>query len=557
MNTISSVPSCSLSFARIGRWFHLKSIDLAIPDDLKPRSYVPFSYDLDFAGHSPRGIFLSIRRSAGPARIGSYPLLNEVPPGWIAFDCESGLLFTTDQPRLAFVGIGGSLCRIYGTLAVHPADLATVIESAQKSREPGACEVALDEVSPELVRLAAQHSQAIKIVLAGWRIFVRIPADVRLSEREWRILDRHIFTGQPVGTFDETVSCKASPWGLIALPGESVGEVMARWGVGSAKPCAYRDKTLFFQSITVKDAAKLSLRFPQTKLLSRRVLSVKESDVARHRRTWAEEPLTDSTDEYYDEENGLESFSLHQAALAGIIPGKEDLKVDSDLEYVYLPRSQVQISELKCPVESGLGQILCPQHLMESNFMSASKAARKYRLSPALKKHKAISCDARGAEISLPGTYYLVSDLAGLPERDIRSERAERQARRERLFTRYGSDLPSDYEDYSDVDLERYFEIKDAVARGELVSVINHSLLPEHDWHRGPVLSWISERKPGWVVQCPIIETTYLRAGLNLEDLVGLPDIWTLVEQICGESQWLRRLMLSPKFRAAALADAI
>jgi hypothetical protein len=91
--------------------------------------------------------------------------------------------------------------------------------------------------------------------------------------------------------------------------------------------------------------------------------------------------------------------------------------------------------------------------------MRASKASRRYRLAPDLKKYQVRTLETGTKyEKDLRGTYYLVSDLVVLPTRNFRRETAERNARAERLIAQYGASLPAAFEKYSDEDLTLYFE---------------------------------------------------------------------------------------------------
>jgi len=81
--------------------------------------------------------------------------------------------------------------------------------------------------------------------------------------------------------------------------------------------------------------------------------------------------------------------------------------------------------------------------------------------------------------------------------------------------------------------------------------------LPEGDYCRDRFVAWIKKSEPELVVTCPVTKGVYLRATTTLDELAALTGIWSVVEEMFHESSWLRRLILCPGFRAAALADAI
>lgn len=523
-----------------------------MPQDLKPQQFEAFDYNLDFAGRSARGIHLSVKGSPGPARIGPYPIVEEAPPGWLTFYPHPfGLILCTDQPRLAFVGMRHDIWTCYDHIAIHPDDLPAVINLQRSHRKVDPSELPVEQVSVELIRVLARHAHQLRLIIAASEAYVRVPSSVQLRQDEWNILSRHIFTGKGFGPSDQTVPCSGLTYGLIGLPGTSLGEVANRWGIAEETPCAYEDKTLFFKSIHVVDAAKLGVLYPQAKPLAGRRLVVHSSEL--NRTEWTQEA---------DDPGGaqqLQRFPLLQAHNAGVIPKTGDLVVDRCLEHILLPAGSFDPANLNCPLESvDSGYLLCPQLLINSHLLSCAKAARTYTLPKDLRKYRVCSFGTnKSGPTSLTGRYYLSLDLAGLPFRDMRRERRERKARHDRLLAQYGHELPVDYAKYTDQELEIHFRIKEAVARGELVSIINHPLLPEYEYDRERFLGWLSQNSSDFVVTCPVTEQHYLRAGVTVDDLAALPAIWTAVAQVVDEANWLRRLVLSPRFRAAAVADAI
>ena len=93
--------SCRIVLNHVDQWVYLSGVHVDLSARLEPRRFAPFDYRLDFAGRSAGGLCLSVRGSAGPARIGPYPLLESLPPGWVAFSAPvPGLLLRTDRPRL-------------------------------------------------------------------------------------------------------------------------------------------------------------------------------------------------------------------------------------------------------------------------------------------------------------------------------------------------------------------------------------------------------------------------------------------------------------------------
>src|SRR5438876_10283194 len=99
------IPSCKLALSPVGPWTVLWEVKVEMPDKLRPDRFARFDYGLDFAGCSVSGIFLSVKKSAGPAKIGHFPMVEKLPEGWVAFRAGvGGLLLRNNQPRLAFIG---------------------------------------------------------------------------------------------------------------------------------------------------------------------------------------------------------------------------------------------------------------------------------------------------------------------------------------------------------------------------------------------------------------------------------------------------------------------
>src|SRR5437867_4005451 len=101
-----TTPACTIKTVAVGPWF-LLTLNVEIPRGLPKRDYADFSFDLRFAGLSPRGIPLSIKGTTGPSAIGGIPLLPEKPMNWHELPnfASAGLPVLTPNPRLAFFGI--------------------------------------------------------------------------------------------------------------------------------------------------------------------------------------------------------------------------------------------------------------------------------------------------------------------------------------------------------------------------------------------------------------------------------------------------------------------
>lgn len=551
-----TVPHCKTIITPVGPWFHLAPLDVEIPKNLKPERFVRFDYGLTFAGRSARGICLSVKKSASQPRIGPYPIFAQAPPDWVVFQAPiPGLLLRSDKPRLAFIGIkveasGWQQC--YEQIAVQRDDLAEIVEVAQPpDRAPLSTEIPVEQLSPEIARLLVQYASQLRVVFINGGPHIHFPTNFRLRQDQWKLLSRHIFTGKSIGCVEETVPLSMRSDDLIKLPGTSLGAVIDRWGIGESKPLAYDGSNHLFRSIHVTNAAKLSGHYPQAKLLSGRVLQAAGNSGSLRSRLGLEPPAV----------SGWWSFPLLEAAEAGIIPPEGDLTVDSKLKYLFLPK--VNITSLQRPLKFTCGHyeplsLLCPQTLIVTYLLNSAKAVRAYRIPGEVEKYEVQTLDPTTKKLlNLPGMYYQLSDLASLPRRDLRQERADRKARHERLIARYGPDLPADYQRYTDEDLENYYTIKELVARGEIVPTVNHPLLPEINYRQDGFLEWIKEVQPDLVLRCPISGRHYLRPISGMEALADLPGFWPTVERILGQSSWVRSLILNPSVQAAALAHAI
>jgi len=442
----------------------------------------------------------------------------------------------------------------YEQVAVHRDDLAEIVEVDQPSnRPPRSPAFPIAELSSAAVRLLAQYSSELRLVVRNNQPHIRFPKSFQLRQDQWKLLSRHVFTGKTIGCVEETVSIDSDLDYLIKLPGRSLREVIDRCGIAETKPLAYDGSNLLFSSIHVKDASKLSCHHSQLKLLGGRILRCAGQ--------------ADSIDCRFGPERTEVSdwwrFPLHKAAEAGIIPKEGVVTVDAALKYLYLPKTQINISSLNRPLKyrsqmyEPVG-LLCPLPLIRTCLLPSAKAVRAYRIPSEVQKYTVRTLDPTTAEeVDLPGKYFQLSDLASLPARDIRQERADRKARDERLIARYGPDLPADYQQFTDEDLETYYRIKELVAQGEIVPTTGHPLLPQPKYWCGDFLEWIKEVAPDRVVTCPITKQKYLRSIAGMDELAKLPGFWAAVERTLGQTSWVRSLILEPSVRAAALAHAI
>jgi hypothetical protein len=500
-------------------------------------------------------------------------MFERLPPGWVGLEGPPpALLLKTGLPRLAFIGVRSnpSWRQWYRTFGIHSEDLAEAVQVADEAdNEPQATDAQINVVSTEIAKLLVQYRTQLKLILFGRETYVRIPSTLSLARDQWRVLCRHLFTGKPLGCIQDTVPCEsASPYrmsseGAIELPGSCLSEVRALFGIGQDKPSGYDGSNLLFDSILVQDATRLSRLFPHAEFLNGRQVSVVDTLNRREPPPQARasvDELEARLKRLQGSSHRPQPFPLRQAAAAGVIPRQGDLIVDPKLEHIYLHADQVQIKKLKAPLQfrplsrDELPGLICPQSLVEAHLATAAKAARIYNLPADLTKYKVRTFDLGAHEkLELAGAYYMKTDLASLPRRNLRCERAQKNARRERLVSQYGTNLPVDFEQHSDEDLKSYFEIQDLVARGEIVPASEHPALPNNYWNN-QFFNWIQKAKPELVLSCPVTRNGFIRAQCSIEDLADLPDFWLTITTTFGAGPWLRKLLLSPKARAAALA---
>jgi hypothetical protein len=547
MNTCTS-PTCNVKTVQQGPWF-LLTLDVKIPRDLSMRDHAKFSFDREFAGLSPRGIPLSVKGSSDPAAIGTIPLVQEKPTGWREFPfphtANVGFLVLTASPRLAFFGIRGCL----GTsLCIHPDDLATIVEIPDQRSHPQPTDVSIAKFTPEIVNLLARHTQLLKVVLLGDDTYVRVPTSLRLSRTDWAVFKRHLFTGNSSGTLlDTTITVSASGGSRVRwhrdkqecfkLPGHSLDEVKARWGVGGTKPCGYDGQNLCFESLHVLEGAKLGQLYPNSGTFQGRRVDLPQLD------------------------SGY-AFSLREALAADIVPANGILHIDPSFERIRLSGDSLQIGDFKGPVHMqgtyvDEPSILCSSHLVPEFLIPARQAVRTYSIPRGITPFRVRTQNAKGPSDGDPsGKYYLLTDLQNLAPRDLKSEREERRARHDRLVQRYGNALPRGYETLTDAQIALYFEIQDLVQAGEIIKVEKHPLMPG-SYRARDMLAWIQEEAPHLVMTCPVTGHPYLRRMDGFEDLVDIPGFWHAVESVVGDGAWLRKLITCPKVQVAALISAI
>jgi len=543
-------PTCTVKTVRQGPWF-LLSLEVKIPRGLPMKDHADFCFDRQFAGLSPRGIPLSVKGSTSPAEVGTIPLVPEKPQGWQALPhfADAGLLVLTPSPRFAFFGINdagwGERCT---SLCIHPDDLATNVVVPDQKSQPQPSDLRIDKLTSDLVNLLARHDQRLKVVLFGNYTYLRMPTSLRLNRTDWAALKRHLFTRHSFGTFLETTEIGKIE-GCFKLPGHSMDEVKARWGVGEDMPCVYDGKHLCFHSLHVLQGDKLGLLHPNAEMLEGRHL-----DLARSGGRYAD-PMRRILDLSHNEY----ALSLSQALDAGIVPPNGILHVDPSIETIRLPADSLRIGDFKGPViRQGADweepNLFCPHHLMAQFLLPARQAVRMYTIPDNIKPFRVRTQNASDGDPA--GKYYLLTDLQTLAPRDLKHELAERRARHKRLVDRHGSALPDGHERLTDEQIEVYFEIQDLVQAGEIVQAEQHPLMPS-SFRARTMLDWIQKEAPHLVKTCPVTKQIYVCRLEGFEDLVALPGFWHAVESAVGEGAWLRRLVTCPKVQAAALISAI
>lgn len=512
-------------------------------------NYAKFSFDLDFAGLSPRRIPLSIKRSAGPAGIGSIPWVPAKPRGWTALPdfAEAGLAVTTAVPRLAFFGIKGAdwRCRCT-TLCIHPHDLAPIVEIDPPSKL-AENEFYVEKLAPAMVDLLARHPQEFKLIPLEGRVLLRAATTLRLSRSDWVLFNRHIFSGSSLGTVMDTTPIVDGSPGLkgssLKLPGHSMDEVKARWGIDGGKLTGYDRQHLYFASVDILDEHRLSRLVPNAIKLKGRCI-----DFSRFNACYRQQ--------YY-------MVALEQADAAGIVPEEGVLYTDPTVEEIWFLPTDLQAEEFKAPVVAPTGYredpaIVCPRHLIPQFLIPARKAVRDYTIPHTVQSFRVRTTSVSATSDKDPaGKYYRLTDLHNLPKRDLRRERAERLAREQRLLNRYGNSLPDDFETLTDEEIDLFIRVGDLVKAGEFIEATEHPLLPRQ-YGTAHWVKWLQEAAPDLVVTCPVTKTAYIRRLADLEELVNIPGFWKTFESAYGEwGSWLKKLIICPAVQQAALISAI
>jgi len=535
-----AVPTCTVKTVPLGPVFLLEAPKVEIPRDLSIRDHLPFSFDRKFAGFAPRGKPLSIKGSEGSAAIGIIPVLKEKPEGWLALPYipAAGLPVLTAEPRLAFFQIPNiSWTWDPPCLCIHPDDVAMTVEIIDQESPRKPTDVEVREFTPEMVNLFLRETQEFKVLFLNGGTCVRVPVSLRFNRSDWAVFHRHVFTRSSAGTvLDTTVIGKKED--VFTIPGHSMDEVTAMWGVGGTRPCAYDGKHLYFKSLRVIEGTKLGRLHPNAARLEGRHLQVKSS--------------------YRDY-----SFDLSEALDGGIIPSSGILHVDPVIKTIYLSSGELAISSFKGPVVLPDGRhveqptLLCPHYLVPQYLVSARQAARTYAVPGNVTRYRVRTQEAATASDGDPvGNYYLLADLQNLSARDLKRERAERSARYQRLVDRYGAVLPAGYEKLTDEQIALYFEIQGLVCEGEIILAESHPLLPV-GYHASRLLDWIQKAAPHLVMTCPVTRQVYLRRMDGFDELVDIPGFMQAVQTVFGGGPWLLKLILCPKVQAAALISAI
>jgi hypothetical protein len=327
------------------------------------------------------------------------------------------------------------------------------------------------------------------------------------------------------------------------LPGDTLQEVRARWGVGNTVPCGFDGANLYFTTLHVLHGANLGRLYPNAKRLEGCCIKVPTRD--RLHSTY-----------YSSDYSSNYAFRLSEALDAGLVPANSILDVDASISTIWIPSDRLQVGQLRRPIalERRMWEdptLLCPQPLLPTFLLPAGQAVRKYAIPGNITPFNVVGS---------PGKYYLLADLQNLAPRNYKREREERSARQSRLVERYGTALPQGYERLTDAEIGLYFEIRDLQQQGEIIRVENHPLMPGGHFTR-PIIDWLRKEASHLIKTCPVSRQSYVRRFDSFEDLADIPGFWPAVESAFvssgGNREWLRKLVACPKAQAAALISAL
>lgn len=201
--------------------------------------------------------------------------------------------------------------------------------------------------------------------------------------------------------------------------------------------------------------------------------------------------------------------------------------------------------------------LLTSEALIESHLLPPRKAAAQY-----MDLHTVPGpFKAQVGGTTVPGTYYLKSDLDGLPRSSGRRKVTGERARR--LEERFGAGLPPNWKRMSDEAIEKWAAYEQAKRDGWLLIAdvgARIGVRRDYSWFRDHVRSALAAwmHKVGHGIHHEKDPAKDLFRPIAYEDVVGHQDFASLVGSIVGDARgFIGRMLTDDRARAAALLNAI
>ena len=509
--------------------FELK--DSGSIDGLPAAKYVPFDENLEYAGLSHRGIMLSKPKSQGPASVDGYLIKKEPPKGWFELYSNDILYpINTQKPELLLTKASWGSFDIW----MNPANLYQRTKYSEDAAKEFKSYTLLDvKLTTAIIQLHARLQDTLFVIDSNC-LKLAVPAKAVLNATDWLTLNRYVFTGASTATFKDTVEINDG-FGFV-IPVRTVSEAESRFGI-IGTPNGKENKGLVFREITIQDATKASAYKPVLQHLQGKTLQL------------------DNATGYHEKTANLQDLLKTPEILSKRIVITENFTrvlIKEDLEQNTKTLKAPVIAKTNC-YETEC--IVCPESLVSEYLVATRSGARQMKIPSSAKRRFLFHTFKLDKKTG--GTWLLKTEIEGSKPRDLKEEATERENRKLRLEQQYG-ELPDNWRELSDEDIQSYFSLKAQVTRGELVAIDKHPLVPEN--HGQDFENWLNEpaviKQAGkCVFECPISKTTYIRNFTTFDEIAALPRFWEFVVEMFDENEWLQKMVGCKTVQALALSE--
>jgi hypothetical protein len=521
--------------------FQVTASDSEVTHGLSATDYDEFSAVKEFAGLSKRGFLMCKPGSTGQPEISGYPIIPNPDDTWC--NCsETSPLVKTNEPECAVSIRSNSWAKPY--LLVKQANLIDRYEVMEylhhHDKDSEVVHVITEDINKAL-DFRARHS----VITLGHNrntFYILFPRKYVMSASDWKLLGRHIFTGQATAEYKDTVPLQNS--NSFWVPGSVLATVEQHFGIQGI-PVAYKEGYLGFSEIKIlspNKAVKLNSVLSKLKTVHCNFggyhgsLLVSMSDVVQNPKL-CERPL--STDNQFQQVRvtAEQVCPLLDYPLLGSVSKDEDT-----LALVLAEGTSINYTR-QTPGSQTIK--FCNQF-----FVPLAKATRTHKLSDEIIRYTLCF----GQRSLMPGKWILKSALIHQPLRDGKVERKAKQTRIQQLEAKYGP-IPKGLHLKKDEEVAQFFKIQAQLQKGEIILITESSLLPDYFSHLTTFKTWLAGQ--GHISTCPVTNQEYITNFQNLDQVIQLPNFLATLKEAFGEEEWLVKLLASPTAQALAITHLL